>query len=299
MTGKNMKEHSRTFNNFRNIEKAINSLKGILSGLTADRKLNEHEVLFLDVWLKSQEHLHEDGDVIDLLDLTCDILRDGIIEQEELDDLNELCVDILSYKKAFTYEAEGVINEFLGVLQGVTADGVVNIKEFDFVSSWIKSHSDLKSTWPIDVVQKRILEITEDNHVSDAELADFAETMKLVTGSRFDETGSADGSATEFLQDEITELNFERAFCFTGKFVSGSRKTIEKAAAERGATLKDNISQQVDYLVIGSVASRDWMFTSHGRKIESAVKLRNEGHNIKIITEKRWLELVTTKASRS
>lgn len=119
--------------------------------------------------------------------------------------------------------------------------------------------------------------------------------MKLVTGSRFDETGSADGSATEFLQDEITELNFERSFCFTGKFVSGSRKTIEKVAAERGATLKDNISQQVDYLVIGSVASRDWMFTSHGRKIESAVKLRNEGHNIKIITEKRWLELITVR----
>jgi len=282
----------RSFNNFRNVEKAINGLNGILSGVTADKELNEQEILFLDIWLKSQERLKKDGDVIDLLDLIGDILQDGIVDQDEIDDLKQLCADILNYKKISNHDNEGAINEFLGLLQGVTADGQVNIKEFNYVREWIKAHGNLTSVWPIDAVFKHILQITEDEQVTGEELSEFAEMLKLITGSRFNETGSADGSVTEFLQDEVAELNHNGTFCFTGTFISGPRRAIEQLASERGATLKSGITQQLNYLVIGSVASKDWMFSSHGRKIEAAVKLRNEGHPIKIITEQRWLELV-------
>ena len=43
-----------------------------------------------------------------------------------------------------------------------------------------------------------------------------------------------------------------------------------------------------DYLVIGTLASRDWAHTSHGRKIESAIKANEEGSAIKIIAEEDW-----------
>jgi len=63
----------------RNTDKAVNGLLGILSGITADRRLNELEVLFLDVWLKSNQHLSNDPDAIDLIDLISDILSDGVV----------------------------------------------------------------------------------------------------------------------------------------------------------------------------------------------------------------------------
>lgn len=286
-----MTDQYRKFNNFRNVEKAINGLKGILAGLTADRKMNDQEVLFLDVWLRSQSQLKDDGDVFDLLDLIGDILRDGVVDQEELDDLKALCSDILNYKKTHAIDADGAINEFLGVLQGVTADGRVNLKEFGFIKKWIDNHKDLQAMWPIDAVLKRVIDITEDDQITDGELLEFAEAVKLITGNRFDETGAADGSVTEFLQDNLESIHFDGTFCFTGKFVSGPRRVVEGWAVEKGGKLKDGVSQQVDYLVIGAVANKDWMFSSHGRKIEAAVQLRNAGHPIKILSEKRWLEL--------
>jgi len=53
-----------------------------------------------------------------------------------------------------------------------------------------------------------------------------------------------------------------------------------------GAETSPNISKDVDYLVIGTLASRDWLYTSHGRKIEKALLLKRKGVNITVITER-------------
>ena len=68
-----------SFNYSRNSEKAAFGLKGILQGVVADKVLNEQELLFLDVWLRSEKYLKKDGDTIDLLDFIGQIIEDRII----------------------------------------------------------------------------------------------------------------------------------------------------------------------------------------------------------------------------
>ena len=46
-------ERAFSFSNEK--DKALYGLKGILTGLVADQRLNEMELLFLDSWLQSQE----------------------------------------------------------------------------------------------------------------------------------------------------------------------------------------------------------------------------------------------------
>ena len=116
--------------------------------------------------------------------------------------------------------------------------------------------------------------------------------IKQITGIRFDEDGVAFGSATEFLEDDrIENINHDGAcFCFTGTFVSGARKAVESSVIKLGARTKKNVVQDVDYLIIGTLSSRDWRFSSHGRKIERALKLKEDGHHIIILTERTWLK---------
>jgi len=45
-------------------------------------------------------------------------------------------------------------------------------------------------------------------------------------------------------------------------------------------------------LVIGTLASRDWCFSCHGRKIEKAIKLKEKGAPVVIITERTWLQYI-------
>ncbi|MBT70588.1 MAG: hypothetical protein CMQ15_00875 [Gammaproteobacteria bacterium] len=57
-----------------------------------------------------------------------------------------------------------------------------------------------------------------------------------------------------------------------------------------GAETSPNVGKHVDYLVIGTMASQDWLYTTHGRKIEKALLLKRDGHEITIITERTLLK---------
>ncbi len=54
----------------------------------------------MDVWLRSQESLGRDGDVVDMLGLISDIFHDGYVKEDELVDLNQLIIDIIEYQQS-------------------------------------------------------------------------------------------------------------------------------------------------------------------------------------------------------
>jgi NAD-dependent DNA ligase len=79
----------------------------------------------------------------------------------------------------------------------------------------------------------------------------------------------------------------ERAFCFTGKFYAGTRSWCEEQVATRGAHCCA-ITRELNYLVIGDIGSRDWIHSTHGRKIEKALEYNERGCSIGIIGEQYW-----------
>ncbi len=87
--------------------------------------------MFLDIWIRSQENLDADGDVIDLLEAIGDILEDGYISKKELKELNALVADIIEYGRQSSEGIEDGINELLGFLLGIAADGKITNSEFE------------------------------------------------------------------------------------------------------------------------------------------------------------------------
>lgn len=51
-----------------------------------------------------------------------------------------------------------------------------------------------------------------------------------------------------------------------------------------------NIMQATDYLIVGLFGSEDWIHASFGRKIETALKMREKGHQIYIVPEEHWIQ---------
>ena len=281
------------FNRKRNLEKAVSGLFGIVQGLTCDQELVEREMLFLDVWLRSQEALNTDPDLIDIVDLVGDILRDGIVTEDELLDLKSLLSDVLQYREKPYFGEEARINELVGVLSGIAADGVLDDKEIGFLAHWLSNNSEIENQWPAMVIRDRLKIAMADNILSKDERDDLLQLVQEIVGGDFENTSIAHGMATAFFEDLVDGVEFEgRCFCFTGKFVSGARRAVENSAILRGGLARSDVTNGVDYLVIGTLASRDWRFSSHGRKIEKALKLREGGKPIKIITERSWVKFL-------
>ncbi len=278
-------ERAFSFSNEK--DRALYGLKGILAGVVADKQLNEMELLFLDTWLQSQEHLSEDEDVLSILGQVGEILEDGVISPDELSRMQASIEAIITHKDSEISESVGHIEELVGFLTGTASDGVLNDQEITAMSAWLDRNESVREVWPASVIVSRLAIILEDGVITEEERRDLLVTVRQVTGSDTDESGLGYEASTEVWEDPVDGLKLTGStFCLTGDFVSGDRESVDTMLRCLGAETNSSMNKNVDYLVIGTLASRDWLYTAHGRKIEKALLLKRAGCDIKIITER-------------
>lgn len=274
-------------------EKALNGLRGILSGVVADEELNEKELLFLDAWLKSQQYLSDHDDVVAILQQVGDILQDGVITPEELAGMQSAIEALVDEKMNDAAAGLGRIDELIGFLTGVASDGVLNDQEVDALSSWLNRNETIREKWPASVIVNRLNNVLEDGIITDEERQDLMVTVNQVTGNDNSAPDVSYESSTEVWEDAVDDIKIAGStFCLTGEFVSGDRHTVDTNLRLRGAEISPNVSKDVDFLVIGTLASRDWLYTAHGRKIEKALLLKRKGVGITCITERTLLRFL-------
>lgn len=182
-------------------------------------------------------------------------------------------------------------DQLIGICSGIAADGVVNKDEVAFLSSWLDDHREVCGHFPGNVLSERIAAILDDGFISDDEREDLLQALRQISGNHFVETGAASPESPAVQADEVVAVEFSgKVFCLTGKFVFGPRARCQEATASLGAQCESDVTKRTDYLVIGSLVSPDWKHETYGRKIEKAMKLREE-HGIKpmIITEEQWV----------
>jgi NAD-dependent DNA ligase len=285
---------SQAFSFSRQKAKALYGLKGILIGIVADQRLNEKELLFLDSWLKSQHFLSEDQEVVTILTKVGDILADGVINPQELLTIQsdiELRVSLMPDSGLSEVKGVGQKDELLGFLNGVASDGVLNNQEVEALSDWLNRNESIRDVWPASVIVNRLDMILEDGIITEEERQDLMLTVNQITGNVVDEETVGYEFSTEVWEDIVDDLVVaESTFCLTGDFVSGDRNAVDTMLRCLDARTSTNVNSLVDYLVIGTLASRNWLYTSHGRKIEKALHIKRQGGQIKTITERTLLK---------
>ncbi len=90
-----------------------------------------------------------------------------------------------------------------------------------------------------------------------------------------------------FVPEENLDLH-NKNIVITGEFQFGSQGVVESFISSKGANIQERVNKKnkIDYLIIGSQVSSKWSHGNYGNKIVNALKLIDEGHDIKIIFEK-------------
>lgn len=176
-----------------------------------------------------------------------------------------------------------------GVIAGITADGHLHDLEIQFLRTWLAENKAATEHWLGSRLMDEIDHILADGVVTDAERASLLTTLQAASGVQFCETGSVTPEPVEFPADDCEVVLAGRTFVLTGKFAMGSRSECEAATTAAGATCTDSVTKKVHYLVIGSAgATASWKQASYGNKIDAAMKLREKGHPIFVLTEAAW-----------
>lgn len=177
----------------------------------------------------------------------------------------------------------------LGIAAGLVADGILNPREVQFLSTWLAEHPELSTTWPGEVVFKRVREALRDGSLTEDELNYLRQTLEDLIGGSFSEDGTVAAAPSSLPIDSAAIVVISGAsFCFTGKFLYGTRAACERAVTVRGGAIEP-VQRSLRYLVVGELSSRDWKYSSHGTKIETAMQLRKAGHDISIVSEVQWV----------
>ncbi|HAQ38402.1 MAG TPA: hypothetical protein DCQ58_07830 [Saprospirales bacterium] len=202
-------------------------------------------------------------------------------------------IDIKALKSIENRQLTKAIQTLMGICTGITADNQLNDQEIIFLSAWLKDYPETVSKWPGSIIAERISHILSDGIITQDEREDLLETLSRLLGNYFSDTGSA--------KNEITSIDYcidkqiffkEKKFCFTGEFLLGTRAACTRIIEKVGGLTVNNVSRRLDYLVIGSILSEEWAFTSYGRKIEKAMELRDALSRPNIISEKQWAEAI-------
>jgi NAD-dependent DNA ligase len=179
----------------------------------------------------------------------------------------------------------------IGICSGIAADNTINDNEILFLRQWIAEHAEVAAVWPGSMIAKRIDEILEDGIITPDERADLLHILQEMSGNFFADTGVAQQLASTLPIDHDAVLAFAgKTICFTGTFLFGSRAVCQETATQQGGIPEDTITKRLDYLVIGAMASPDWVNTTYGRKIEKAVGYRAEHGRPLIISEQQWAQ---------
>jgi NAD-dependent DNA ligase len=188
--------------------------------------------------------------------------------------------------------SDRLIDELIGLSRGVAADGIVTIEEAKFLSDWLEANRKIADAWPAKVIYERVREMLSDGILDEEEQHELLGMLKDLTGgSAFVPNDAASlSSKIPFTDPEPPILFDKKSFCFTGKFIYGTRKECQSAVIERGSNTQSSPSRKTDFLVIGVIGSTDWIHSSHGRKIEKAVELRESGFPIEIVSEQHWVD---------
>lgn len=277
-------------------------LDGIIEGIYCDVSMNKQEMLFLDTWLlqfKSSIPFNEQSSHIYELTKT---LTEGILSFDDkkldnkvidtslelLEQIQCEIADIAENLIVSSYsELEFLINYFQGLCKGIMADSVIGESEVMTIDGFLYDYQILRSDPFIKVFYDFFDEVDTKNLTS--EMYDRVKNLicDYSGSSEYIVEGASLGLA---FFDKVENLDLNgKAILLTGKFKLGTRKKCTEIALQQGAIVLSEWRSDIDYLIVGSSSSRDWIYQSYGRKIEEAKRQQVErGHKVKIITEDDW-----------
>jgi hypothetical protein len=187
-------------------------------------------------------------------------------------------------------------DQLSGICRGMLADGEINDQEAQFFREWLKHYSTLDAGWALDAVIQRVRRIYEDGVVTVEERGELKEIMEQIVGD-VDSALTAAPKSTVLPFDDPPPpfiLFKDRYFCITGKFAYGTRQCVFETIETRGGIPSDATPKHgTHYMVIGTFASRDWINTNYGRKIERGIELRQKNSGIQIIGEDHWRKFLS------
>jgi NAD-dependent DNA ligase len=277
------------------LEKSLNSLLGLIEGITIDSEINESELFLLNLWMTEHDELRLLHPFNELIPVVQAAVADGVVTQDEHDDIVWLCERLRSTE--YFNKTTADLQRLHAILAGIVSDGMITEAELNGLSDWLQDHEHLKTCWPYDEVDSLIIGVMKDKKIDDKEhsllMNFFAEFIAILDGRTINSPVVSEGANIVGLCAVCPEIEFaDSTFCFTGASSHYTRSALVSIIERLGGVFSPNVTKKVRYLVIGAEGNPCWAYACYGRKVERAIQLRKTGVPVLIVHENDFQDAV-------
>lgn len=181
------------------------------------------------------------------------------------------------------------MDTLIGISKGLIADRKLVQSEAEFLFNWLIQCRQTSDNPIIINLLNKVEAMLEDGVLDPEETAELFATLQKFTGEP-SEIGELAKTTLLPINEPAPPVIFEgMEFLFTGTFVYGNRKQCQAVIEYLGGINATSVTKTLNYLVLGAYVSDSWIHESYGRKIEKAMKYRDEGVPLVIISEEHWV----------
>lgn len=266
------------------LHKDLNTLYGYIVGIQADGHINETEIELLRSWINSIGTLRTKAPYFKLVDKINEIIRDGIVTEEEAEDLIWLCRSYLDHNSPYYDLITSSAQQLSGFLAGISADKSINIEELTALGNWTSENASLTQVWPFDTLVPIIVQIETEKQLSterQTQLLDFCQSVCSLGSPQ----AGKKSIAMKLSENRAAIVIQESTFCFTGKSEKYLREELAQIVELYGGVATNSITAKLQYLVVCEKRNPAWAFEMYGRKVEKVMNMKKKGIGPEIIFE--------------
>lgn len=278
-------------------DKAINSLKGILLGINLDEQVNDKEIKELKQWADTHQSLINRNPFKEFMTIINETVSQNIPATETIEDLFWLCQKYENdnyYYNAVTSD----LQTLQGICHGILADGIINEKEIRDLEEWLEQNTHLNTYYPYDEIRSLILSIVSDGIIEEEEtlilkayINQFVNIENKEIAEQIDRETFDINISGHCTSDPNIEID-GKTFCVTGVLKNGNRKELENLISDLGGIPTNSVTKKTDYLIVGDNGNQAWAFACYGRKVEKALEMRKDGHQICLVHEFDFMDAI-------
>ena len=177
------------------------------------------------------------------------------------------------------------IDELIGISRGLIADKNINQTEAEFLNSWLQTNLPYCNDPIVNKLYCRVSEMLKDRVLDLDEQKELLQILSEFTGESTIVHCQTLSSYFRFARLRRLSNYRAKSSALPGNLPTG---ICEEVVTDRGGIAISTVTQKMDYLVVETFCSTDWLHTSYGRKIMKASEQREEGIKFSIISEEHW-----------
>ena len=244
-------EEYRQFTKPAELHKAINTLRGMIAGITSYDGVSKDEINELANWCSIHAHLRDRHPFSEILPVVEAALGDGKIDDEEQKDILWLCNNFVDDAKYYDLVTSSI--QFLhGFVHGIMADRELSDGEILRLRNWINENEFLRGIYPFDEIDSVLTAILADGVIEEKEremleavfsnIIEFKDSLNLIES---DYSVLRDKYSIQGICSVCPDIQFDnRLFCFTGRSYKGSRSDLVLKINELGGIYRESVSSK-------------------------------------------------------